>query len=283
MLNYFKINNLVLYRLTTKFGHVGPSCPRRTSKYIVYICVHVIEPEPRFTDQRCILSTYAAHCRSQLPIACLESLVETATPNYSAVFLLAEYDQHCDGGEERGFQALIRMERWVVWMLYLDVQSLMILHGGQKAVVAMVPASHPTTLSLLVRDLFQDAIRHCFLSWFSLHTSLLICFLGSGEISGEPEVWGAKTEPGQGHLCASEAAVVLILRVGLFGQDFFQKRSQIPPWGFALGTDALQMGRGWAPLQLGDGDLPLMSPLEPESCSVGRGGGWSSVLGQAGS
>lgn len=41
-----------------KFGHVGPSCPRRTSKYIVYICVHVIELEPRFTDQRFILSTY---------------------------------------------------------------------------------------------------------------------------------------------------------------------------------------------------------------------------------
>lgn len=203
----------------------------------------------------------------------------TALCSYWPNAIRADRAARC--GEERGFQALIRMERWVVWMLYLDVQSLMILQGGQKAVVVMAPASHPTTLSLLVRDLFQDAIRHCFLSCFSLHTSFLICFLGSGEISGGWED-RAKREPGQGHLCASEAAVLRILRVGLFGQDFFQKRSQIPPWGCALCTDALQMGRGRAPLQLGDGDLPLMGPLEPESCSFGKGGGQSSVLGQAG-
>lgn len=41
-------------------------------------------------------------------------------------------------------------------------------------------------------------------------------------------------------------------------------------------------GQGPVPTSAGDGDLPLMSPLEPESSSSGKGGGWSPVLGQAG-
>lgn len=67
--------------------------------------------------------------------------------------------------------------------------------GSKKAMVAVIPASHLATLSLLVRDLFWDVLRHCFLSFFSMHTSLFICFLGSREVSGGRK---AKREQGYG-------------------------------------------------------------------------------------
>lgn len=67
--------------------------------------------------------------------------------------------------------------------------------GSKKAMVAMIPASHLATLSLLVRDLFRDALCHCFLSFFSTHTSLFFCFLGSREVSGGRK---AKREQGYG-------------------------------------------------------------------------------------
>lgn len=85
-----------------------------------------------------------------------------------------------------------------------------------KAVAATIPAAHPATLSLLVRDLFWDVIRHGFLSFFSLHPSLPVCFLGSREVSGEEKLKESRIMS-EDSVCASDVDIRLTLQVGLFG------------------------------------------------------------------
>lgn len=180
----------------------------------------------RIRDLHCS-STYTAPCRSYLPIACLEPLLGvrvTALCSYwqnairaATVWGRAWFPGSHQHGMWGGLDA-------VSWCLELDDTSRWSEGCGCNG-----PSSPSNNAIITGQRFFLGCRSSLFPFCFSLHTSLLITFFGSGEIRGGGAGRGSQREPGWGHPCASDAAVLLILQAGLFGQDFFQKGSQIPP------------------------------------------------------
>lgn len=115
---------------------------------------------------------------------------------------------------------------------------------------------------------------------FSLHTSLLICFFGSGESSGG-RAEGAKESQARG-FCVPQRQRSADPLSGVIWSGLLSEGKSDPSLGISTLLRCPADGQGPGSTSAGDGDLPLMSPLEPESSSSGKGGGWSPVLGQAG-